>query len=290
MVYCKRCRYSVRNWHSHVNNSNRHNFCDDCDIDFATFNALQNHWRDVHEYCQYCDEHFDDEWDHREHKREEHFYCDDCDKVFWRDGERRLDEHNEEVHWDRYCVDCERVFQSSHNYETHLRSSIHREQDIRCPMRGCNMYFVSAAAMTQHLDEGSCVSGVNRHKVNDLVVHYDRNNVITNSNRLLTYSNSSPVMSITTWIVTDRAWNGSRWECYLCNRDFRRAEDLERHLNSPRHEQKIYRCPRSDCSREFTTLGGFMQHVESQSCEAYRFRDVQDVINGLETSMRTIRL
>ncbi|KAF8310754.1 hypothetical protein DL93DRAFT_2126413 [Clavulina sp. PMI_390] len=291
MVYCQRCGYSVWDWASHLRESRNHYACDDCDVDFTTFSALQGHWRERHYYCQYCNEHFEDEWDHRVHKREEHSYCEPCDKVFWKGGEQGLRGHNRQVHSDRYCVGCERVFQSSHNYQAHMRSSLHRERDIRCPMKGCNMTFVSASAMTLHLDQGACVSGMNRHKVNELVVRYDRNNIITNPNRLLTSSsNSSPVLSVTTWTVTNRAWNGQRWECYLCNRDFRQKNDLEKHLNSPRHEQKIYRCPRSDCQREFPTLSGFMQHVESQSCEAYRFRPVQDVIAGLSTNMRSIRL
>lgn len=170
-----------------------------------------------------------------------------------------------------------------------MRSSIHNDRDVMCPMRGCSMSFVSASAMMLHLDQGSCVSGMDRNKVNQLAVKYDRNSVITNPNRLLTAGSSSgSILTTTTYIVSDRAYNGSAWECYLCNREFRRKVDLTKHLNSPRHQEKIYRCPRNDCQKEFPTLSGIMQHVESQSCEAYRFRAVQDVMNGLSTNLRRL--
>lgn len=149
------------------------------------------------------------------------------------------------------------------------------------------MCFVSVSAMMLHLDQGSCTSGMNRDKVNRLVVAYDRNNVITNPNRLIT-GGLGGVITTTTYIVSDRAYNGRSWECYLCNSEFRRKAALTQHLNSPRHQAKIYRCPRTDCLREFTTLSGIMQHIESQSCEAHRFRAIQDVMNGLSSSMRRL--
>ena len=157
-------------------------------------------------------------------------------------------------------------------------------------MRRCGMSFVSVSAMMLHLDQGSCVSGMNRDKVNKLVVQYDRNNIITNPNRLITGGSGGTAITTTTYIVSDLAYNGRFWECYLCNSEFRRKAALNQHLNSPRHQTKIYRCPRTDCLREFTTLSGIMQHVESQSCGAHRFRAVQDVMNGLSSNMRRLAL
>lgn len=172
-----------------------------------------------------------------------------------------------------------------------MRGSTHKVQDIRCPGRGCSMSFVSVGAMTLHLEHGTCVSGMNRNQVNRLAVQYDRNNVITKPNRLLTGGGSSSglyAFTTTTFIVSNKAHNGQAWECYLCNSEFRRKADLQKHLDSPRHQEKMYRCPRSDCRKEFTTLSGFMQHVESQACEAYRFRAVQDVTRGLSSSLRRL--
>lgn len=143
--------------------------------------------------------------------------------------------------------------------------------------------------MALHLDQGNCVSGMNRAKVNELVVRYDRNNIITNPSRLIGGpAGTSYAPAVTTYKANQRSWNGDAYECYLCNREFSRLEDLNRHLNSPRHQEKIYRCPRSDCRKEFTTLSGIMQHVESQSCDAYRFRAVQDVWKGLNSNLRSI--
>jgi hypothetical protein len=148
------------------------------------------------------------------------------------------------------------------------------------------MSFVSVSAMMMHLDEGFCVSGINRDKVNRFVVEHDRNNVITNPNRFIT----GGVITTITYTVSDRAYNGRLWECYLCSREFRGKAALTQHLNSPRHQEKIYRCPRTDCLREFTTLSGIMQHIESESCEAYRFRAIRDAVIGLSSNMHSLAL
>lgn len=167
----------------------------------------------------------------------------------------------------------------------HMRSSKHVSKDVQCPMDGCGMMFTSPAMLALHLDQGNCVSGMNHRKVNEYVVRYDRNNVITNPSRLIGGPSGE---ATTSYVATDRSWNGNAFECYLCNRDFTQLAHLNQHLNSPRHQEKIYRCPRSDCPKEFSTLSAIMQHVESQSCEAYRFRAVQDLWKGLNSNLRTI--
>jgi hypothetical protein len=35
-----------------------------------------------------------------------------------------------------------------------------------------------------------------------------------------------------TYIVTDRCWNGSMWECYICHRKFGTSNGLKQHINS----------------------------------------------------------
>lgn len=83
---------------------------------------------------------------------------------------------------------------------------------------------------------------------------------------------------------TNRAFNGSFWECYICHREFSTAAALSQHANSPVHKQKIYHCPNRSCEKEFTSLAGLFNHLESESCGFMRFEKVQrkvvDVFEG----------
>lgn len=151
-----------------------------------------------------------------------------------------------------------------------MRSQKHVSKELKCTTQDCGMRFTSPANLALHLDQGNCVSGMNYRKVNESIVRYDRNNIITNLARLITGSFS--YNATTGYTATQRCWNGCAYECYLCNRKFTQLQHLNQHLNSPRHEEKLYRCPREDCGKEFSTLSAIMQHVESQSCEAYRFQ------------------
>jgi len=76
-------------------------------------------------------------------------------------------------------------------------------------------------------------------------------------------------------IATERSWNGYAYECYLCSREFAAVNSLNSHIQSPAHEQDIYRCPKSSCGRTYKVLSGLIQHVESESCGVMRFSQVQ---------------
>lgn len=149
--------------------------------------------------------------------------------------------------------------------------------------------FATPAQMTMHLDNGSCGSGLNRHKVNALAVLHDRNNVITNPSRHIE-NTTRTTLSSNLYFATALAWNGKSYECYLCHQTFKELPRLNAHLSSPRHDEKLYRCPRSDCQREFVTLSGIMQHVESKCCKAHRFKEVENVWRGLEMGLRSLKL
>jgi len=68
--------------------------------------------------------------------------------------------------------------------------------------------------------------------------------------------------------------------CIECS-ELKTLERLNQHLQSPRHEDKIYRCPKSDCRTEFVTLSGLCQHVEGGSCGVRMFKRVRDVMESL---------
>ena len=198
-----------------------------------------------------------------------------------------LQEHDRDVH--TYCTDCMQLFQSQSNLLQHLNSKLHRPANIRCPGRGCDRAFVLHAALALHFESGTCPSGMTRAQLNQLVVRADANNYITNSSRLLTgpLGRSEPPATTVTW-ATERSWNGFAYQCFLCNRTFDNLAWLNQHLQSPVHQDKIYRCPKSDCDADFVALSGLCQHVEGGSCGVRMFRQVQDVMDGLTRGFRTL--
>jgi hypothetical protein len=121
-----------------------------------------------------------------------------------------------------------------------------------------------------------------RKQLNRLVVHADSSNYITIPDRLLTgpLGHFEPPASPEMW-ATELSFNGLAYECFLCNSTFKTLESLNQHLQSPRHDDKIYRCPKPDCRAEFKTLSGLCQHVESGSCHMNMFKRVQNAMESL---------
>ncbi len=100
-----------------------------------------------------------------------------------------------------------------------------------------------------------------------------------------------------TYEASPRTWNGSGYECYLCNRAFNSLNGLNQHLNSPARElspdrelgmsdlhrvdqQPLYHCPNRGC-RDFKTLAGIINHLESESCGITRFAAVQRGVTNM---------
>jgi hypothetical protein len=149
----------------------------------------------------------------------------------------------------------------------HLNSRIHRANSIKCPF--CTQTFTVASGVAIHLESGNCASGVNREIIQRWIRQNDRNHVIYN--RMIEY----PMGADTDTRATDAAWNGRAYECYFCDREFSKLLSLNQHLQSPVHQAKIYHCPRRSCTKEFTSLAPLVMHIESESCGAMRFDDVQ---------------
>jgi len=146
---------------------------------------------------------------------------------------------------------------------------------IKCPF--CQNTYTTASGVTIHLESGSCVSGIDRTKINTTVRSLDRNNVITRP--MLTMPGYDHVETI----ATARSWNGDFFECYLCNKEFTTLKGLNQHIQSPAHEQPLYRCPKASCAKPFKALSGLVQHVESETCGVMRFSQVQkQARNGIQ--------
>ncbi|OJT12099.1 hypothetical protein TRAPUB_11351 [Trametes pubescens] len=296
MAFCGRCdRWfgSERALEQHKDDSNMHHICYECDKDFTSARALEQHefQSSRHPSCEQCRILFDDWDDLYEHYDDEHHYCDICNKPFVKlfDSSRGLHKHRRQAHDDRYCPPCERMFKNANNLDQHCRSSIHQGRNIDCPMRGCDKSFVSNAGLLLHLESGACVSHMTRAKIDRIMAKYDRDHIITNPSRLI--GGSGPVV-VDQW-ATERAWNGSRYECYLCHRTYATLPALNQHLRSAAHADKIYRCPRTlyGCGAEFGTLSAFCQHVESERCGVRRFRgEVDRVLEGLSNKMKRLTM
>lgn len=72
-------------------------------------------------------------------------------------------------------------------------------------------------------------------------------------------------------LATPQSWNPhtQRYKCFLCNPvklGFQTLAELNKHLATPDHEAKRYKCPHNACDRPFNTIGGLVQHIETRSC------------------------
>lgn len=160
-------------------------------------------------------------------------------------------------------------------------------------MRGCPRRFASHSDVVLHLEAGTCNSGVNRHMIDAYVLKHDVQNVITNPRRMITNGTTQQYTPPPTYTATDRAWNGSSWECYFCHIEFATKAQLNQHLASPKHsvaQTKIYKCPNSACGKNFATLSGLGQHIENGSCGVQRFKAVKNTMNNLMGSMKRLAL
>ena len=204
--------------------------------------------------------------------------------------------HCRDAHEERWCAPCKRMFQNENNLRQHLRSATHQTVKFRCPMTGCGRAFISTSALALHFESGSCPSGITREMVDRFFPELlDGGGVITNPGRRLTdgpsSSSSASPPATTRWWATERTWNGSAYECYLCHRTFKSLVALNAHLGSPAHGDKPYHCPTQfgGCGTEYRTLSAILQHIEDpgRRCAVRRFdREVDRIFDGLTNSRR----
>ncbi|RYP80134.1 hypothetical protein DL769_002620 [Monosporascus sp. CRB-8-3] len=229
--------------------------CDRCSRFFGSRRAVVQHMNDCNHWrydCPLCDE----TWPTR----------------------KEVKEHVIEYH--HHCTPCDRTFADYNAIKMHLNSRIHRGTNIQCPF--CKQFYTSATGLSHHLETGSCPQApfIDRDLIYKLVRRKDPNGLI--SKKLIDWQPSSR------YEASGRAWNGDGWECYICHRVFDTRHGLNQHLNSPIHQQNLYHCPnRVGCGREFTSLAGVMNHLESESCGFTRFENVQ---NGIRNIVRGDRL
>ncbi|KAI1101629.1 hypothetical protein F4804DRAFT_315435 [Jackrogersella minutella] len=259
--------------------------CGTCWTEFQSLEGRQQHldeWcHSIPQYeCDVCTAYFQSRSavvNHMEAKNHWFFECDLCGKSYPTEEERK--KHEIEDH--HYCSPCRHRFISYNNVKMHLNSGIHRGHNIQCPF--CKRHYVSATGLLHHLENGACpmAPSLDRNGVYEIVRRKDPSGII--SNNLLGW-NSAP-----RYLATALAWNGIAYECYLCHHKFEKLESLNQHLASPKHQQKLYHCPKGlTCGREFTTLAALMNHLESESCRYTRFENVQKNAKNILSSDRLI--
>ncbi|KAH6895885.1 hypothetical protein B0T10DRAFT_456131 [Thelonectria olida] len=233
--------------------------------------------------CDTCSDYFGDEWDRRDHMDfEDHWnpnspQCTVCYDKFPTDEE--LEEHEIQIHL--YCADCMRFFRTRNGIRQHLNSRRHRPTMVVCPF--CSQTCGTATGLVHHVERGCCQgTALDRERLHRSIKERDPYGNIT-------FKSLEWYQDIT-YEATDRSWNPwcNAYECYLCHNLYKNLFDLNQHLASPKHQQALYHCPNRSCSKEFTTLAGLINHLESESCGYMRFQAVQTGVGRLISTDRRI--
>ncbi|EGC48988.1 conserved hypothetical protein [Histoplasma capsulatum var. duboisii H88] len=267
--------------------------CETCTRAFYSQSACNqhmndtNHWAPVYE-CETCTREFSSEHAVNQHMnalghRKPKVPCETCNIKFYTQGQ--ADKHMKaNGHYKNYCGACDIRFSSPNALKMHLNSKVHRGSNVSCPF--CKGAYTSASGVSHHLERGACprAPNLNRESILRAVRDRDPHGVITN--RQIEWHGESSVE----YLATDHAYNGSFWECYICHRQFNSKGALTSHVNSPAHQQKVYRCPNSKgkCGKQFTTLAALFNHLESESCAFLRFENVQRHVSGMFQGNRSI--
>ncbi|OAR04580.1 hypothetical protein LLEC1_02190 [Akanthomyces lecanii] len=201
--------------------------------------------------CDGCGREFGSEHAMVQHKNAKGHWTVECGRCYDRFVDQEdCQEHEYNCH--NYCADCDREFQSYNN----LRMSL-----------------TTATGLAHHLEMNACPNATtNRDIMYNYVRGKDPNGII--SKKLLEWQGSA------TYEASERTWNGDGYECYLCHRDFNSLRGLNQHINSAAHQQALYHCPNRDC-RDFKSLAGIINHLESETCGITRFGVVQRGVTNM---------
>ncbi|VDB95425.1 unnamed protein product [Peniophora sp. CBMAI 1063] len=175
---------------------------------FASEHGLNEHYRQHsdHVYCDLCQRYCPETGDLWAHARARHYTCPECNT--YSSTEAGIKAHKQTSH--PYCSECDKCFASQANLQAHLNSRRHAPAIVRCPGARCGRSFVNPSDLVQHFEAGTCPSGMTRARLNQEVVRRDRNNVITNPNRLLTGPDGARSVPTTSYLASERSWNESR--------------------------------------------------------------------------------
>lgn len=156
-----------------------------------------------------------------------------------------------------------------------------QQTGVKCPF--CCANYNAASGVAHHLERGRCPNApLDRDTLYQEVKKRDPDGLITNQ-----FLKWEPTVHYQATELAFSSYYGE-YECYICHDLFPYLSSLNQHLDSPRHQRDLYHCPNRSCLREFTTLAGLINHLESESCRFMRFQAVQNGIRGLFSSQRSV--
>ncbi|KAL5903099.1 hypothetical protein ACKVV7_011407 [Pyricularia oryzae] len=250
--------------------------CDHCDKADQAKQDLDKRVKADHIFeCNECDKTFPGQKELGKHLDDDHSWdCNRCHKKFSTEKEVTMHEHNHH----NYCQECDRTFGNRTSLGMHFKSSVHRSQPVQCPF--CKVQLATASGLIHHLENSTCPKAkfLNLDTVYAVLRLIDSGGFFTK--KLIEPSNPAKKK------VVGRAHNEATdgWDCCLCHKVFRESSHLKQHLSSPAHRQRTYHCPQRICYTGFKTVGGLVNHIESEICGFCRFEDVQsrarDLISG----------
>ncbi|OAX41878.1 hypothetical protein K503DRAFT_711747 [Rhizopogon vinicolor AM-OR11-026] len=287
MAECNQCDRSFRSTQAlfaHCRDKDDHPFCEDCDRLFSTFQGLDQHMQNAAVHLYRSDSEDDDsvymgnrgyapESDSDDDDDKEPF-CAGCDR--WFVDLASLCQHLAASLKHNWCFVCSRDFSSSDALERHSSSPVHNARDYECPL--CPKRFKSASSIALHIESGVC-HRFSRAQVTAAAHALSIVPTISISRRI-----EGRTPRVVTYYATERAFNGTSYECYLCHRNFRTLSALNAHVSSPVHDSNEFKCPK--CKREYKLISGLMQHIESEGCGIARFQAVGDFARDLTDQFR----
>lgn len=168
-----------------------------------------------------------------------------------------------------------------------MRSEAHVGRTHPYPCR-CGRSFTDRATVIQHLEAGTCSSGIARAAVDRAMPSIDRKRFFTSDAAISSQEAILPVRRVATEGSHDSKRN--LYVCALCDRGFKTLAGLNAHLSSPRHTfagangstgERRYKCPNTTCDKRFATLSGAVQHVENGTCGVARLEVVNKALNSI---------
>lgn len=149
------------------------------------------------------------------------------------------------------------------------------DRKFRCPLCGGMFKFPSSIAL--HIESGAC-NNISRHQVTSAIHALNVIPRISLSHRIAG-PGGLPGGTIVRYSANRQAFNGFAYECYFCHRTFCTLASLNAHLGSAAHDEDQFKCPR--CNKPFKLISGLIQHVESETCGAARFKQVEDMASRM---------
>src|SRR5690606_32771328 len=118
-----------------------------------------------------------------------------------------------------------------------MNSRDHNLSSVQCPF--CKHGFVTASGVSHHLETASCprAQGLSRSSISEFISKRDKHNTVTT--KQLEWGGP------THYEITNSAWNGYAWECYLCHGIFTARRLLDPPVTNGPHRAKIYQCANS---------------------------------------------